>query len=79
MIGKRTLWTLAAAAALTLATAAGPAAASEADQAGAEIGPAVGSPAPGFELAAVAGGAEHTLSEHLEERPVVMVFFRGSW
>ncbi|HEX6200670.1 MAG TPA: hypothetical protein VF150_10430 [Thermoanaerobaculia bacterium] len=79
MIGKRTLWSLAAAAALALAMAAGPAAASEADPAGAEIGPAVGSPAPDFELAAVTDGAEHTLSEHLGERPVVMVFFRGSW
>lgn len=78
MIGKRALWTLTVAAALTLAAAAGPAAA-ETTEEGAEIGPAVGSPAPDFELAAVTGGAEHTLSEHLGERPVVMVFFRGSW
>lgn len=61
---------------LGLLAAAGPAAAAAADP---EIGPAVGSSAPDFQLAAVTDGAEHTLSEHLGERPVVMVFFRGSW
>lgn len=76
MIEKRTLRTVAAAAVLTMATTSGaPAAAHTGD----EIGPAVGSPAPAFTLASVTDGAEHTLSEHRGERPVVMVFFRGSW
>jgi cytochrome oxidase Cu insertion factor (SCO1/SenC/PrrC family) len=51
-----------------------PVAANDAD----EIGPAVGAPAPDFELSDT-DGHTHTLAEHREERPVVMVFFRGAW
>lgn len=43
-----------------------------------EIGPTVGSEAPDFELYDT-HGQTHTLTEHREERPVVMVFFRGAW
>lgn len=65
--------TLALAACLWLpATAA--AAADESD----DIGPAIGTPAPDFELSDTDGNA-HTLAEHRAERPVVMVFFRGAW
>jgi hypothetical protein len=80
MIETRILWAAGFAAVLALAgllAAAGPATAAEADAG--DIGPAVGSPAPDFTLAAVTDGAEHTLSANVGERPVVMVFFRGSW
>jgi hypothetical protein len=76
MIEKRNPWAVGIVAALFLLAAGAPAAAAETDE---EIGPAVGSPAPDFTLASVTDGAEHTLSASLGERPVVMVFFRGSW
>lgn len=68
----RTLGALALAACLWLPAAA------QATDAPEDIGPAVGAQAPDFELSDT-GGTTHTLSEHREQRPVVMVFFRGAW
>lgn len=76
MNGACTLRAAGLAAALTMTAAAAAPVAAQVEE---EIGPAVGSPAPDFTLAAVADGAEHTLAEHRGERPVVMVFFRGTW
>jgi cytochrome oxidase Cu insertion factor (SCO1/SenC/PrrC family) len=43
-----------------------------------EIGPAVGTEAPGFTLEAL-DGRQVSLSDFRGESPVVLVFFRGEW
>lgn len=55
-----------------------PAAAAEQAAAVADIGPAVGSEAPGFTLETLAG-ADLSLSDFRGKAPVVLVFFRGEW
>lgn len=54
-----------------------PAAAAEDAPAG-EIGPAVGTEAPGFTLEAL-DGRRVSLSDFRGESPVVLIFFRGEW
>lgn len=60
-----------------LLAAALPALAAE-EAPGEEIGPAVGSEAPGFTLEALDGGPV-SLADFRGEAPVVLVFFRGEW
>lgn len=54
-----------------------PAAAAE-DAPAEEIGPAVGTEAPGFTLEAL-DGRTVSLSDFRGESPIVLVFFRGEW
>lgn len=77
MIVRRMLSAAALAACLLLLSTA--AVAEEPEMDAAEIGPAVGAEAPDFTLSSVTDGETYTLSEDRGERPVVMVFFRGTW